>query len=152
MVPEVSYADVAAAAQVIEGVARRTPVLESRQVDERVGAQVYFKCENFQRGGAFKFRGAFNALSRLESQAVQRGAIALSPGHHAQAVALAARLLEMPAITVMPRDAPAMKLAATRAYGAKIIPYDRNTEDREAIARRVLAECGGTLIPPFDHA
>jgi threo-3-hydroxy-L-aspartate ammonia-lyase len=148
----ISYDDVAAAARVIDGVARRTPVLESRQVNERLGAQVFFKCENFQRAGAFKFRGAFNALSRLDAAQRQRGAIAFSSGNHAQAVALASRLLGMPAVIVMPADAPAMKLSATRDYGAEIIPYDRNGEDREAIARRLLEERGGTLIPPFDHA
>lgn len=147
----ISYREVAAAAGVIEGVARRTPVLESRQVNELLGAQVYFKCENFQRAGAFKFRGAFNALSRLDGEQRRRGAIAFSSGNHAQAVALAARLLGMPSTIVMPADAPAPKLAATRSYGAEIIPYDRNSEDREAIARRLLAERGGALIPPFDH-
>jgi threo-3-hydroxy-L-aspartate ammonia-lyase len=147
-----SYADVAAAAQAIQGVARRTPVLESRQVNERLGAQVYFKCENFQRVGAFKFRGAYNALSRFDTAQRRRGAIAFSSGNHAQAVALAAQLLGMPATIVMPRDAPASKLAATRGYGAEVVPYDRGGGDREAIARRLQGERGGELIPPFDHA
>jgi threonine dehydratase len=151
-VPTITHADVAAAAQALEGVAHRTPVLRSRQLDAQLGAQVYFKCENFQRAGAFKFRGAYNALSRFDAAQRQRGAIAFSSGNHAQAVALAASLLGMPAIIVMPQDAPPMKLAATRGYGAEVIVYDRETEDREAIARRLQAERGGTLVPPFDHA
>jgi threonine dehydratase len=150
-VPAPVYRDVVAAAEAIAGVARRTPVLESRLVNEQLGAQVYFKCENFQRAGAFKFRGAYNALNRLDAAQRKRGAIAFSSGNHAQAVALASRLLGMPAVIVMPADAPASKLAATREYGAGIIPYDRNTGDREAIARRLLEERGGTLVPPFDH-
>jgi len=151
-VSTVSYADVAAAAQVLEGVAHRTPVLRSSQLDAQLGAQVFFKCENFQRAGAFKFRGAYNALSRFDAAQRQRGAIAFSSGNHAQAVALAAALLGMPAVIVMPQDAPPMKLAATRGYGAEVILYDRDGEDREAIARRLQAERGGTLVPPFDHA
>jgi threonine dehydratase len=150
--PEVSYAHVAAAAAVLQGVATRTPVLTSRHVDEQAGARVYFKCENFQRAGAFKFRGAYNALSRLSAEQKRAGVIAFSSGNHAQAVALAARLLGIAATIVMPTDAPAPKLAATRGYGAQIVPYDRKSGDREAIARRLLAERGGTLIPPFDHA
>jgi len=121
-------------------------------VNEGLGAQVYFKCENFQRVGAFKFRGAYNALSRFDAAQRRRGAIAFSSGNHAQAVAHAAQLLEMPAVIVMPQDAPATKLAATRGYGAEVILYDRATGDREAIARDLVATRGGTLIPPFDHA
>jgi threonine dehydratase len=127
-------------------------VLTSRHVDASVGAQVFFKCENFQRVGAFKFRGAYNALSRLDATERHGGVVAFSSGNHAQAVALAARLLELPATIVMPRDAPPAKLAATRGYGAEVILYDRASGDREAIAREVLAARGGTLIPPFDHA
>lgn len=149
---EINYADVAAAAAAISGVAARTPVLTSRYVDECVGASVYFKCENFQRVGAFKFRGAYNALSRLAEERRGRGVVAFSSGNHAQAVALAARLLGMPATIVMPRDAPPAKLAATRAYGAEVILYERANEDREAIAARVIAERGGTLIAPYDNA
>jgi len=148
----INYADIEAAAQAIAGVAHRTPVMSSRQVNEGLGAQVYFKCENFQRVGAFKFRGAYNALSRFDAAQRRRGAIAFSSGNHAQAVAHAAQLLEMPADIVMPQDAPATKLAATRGYGAEVILYDRATGDREAIARDLVATRGGTLIPPFDHA
>ena len=148
----ISYADIEAAAQAIAGVAHRTPVMSSRQVNAGLGAQVFFKCENFQRVGAFKFRGAYNALSRFDAGQRRRGAIAFSSGNHAQAVAHAAQLLGMPAVIVMPQDAPAAKLAATRGYGAEVILYDRVTGDREAIARDLASTRGGTLIPPFDHA
>jgi threonine dehydratase len=117
-VQAISYSDIEAAAQAIAGVAHRTPVMSSRQVNEGLGAQVFFKCENFQRVGAFKFRGAYNALSRFDAAQRRRGAIAFSSGNHAQAVAHAAQLLGMPAVIVMPQDAPATKLAATRGYGA----------------------------------
>lgn len=125
--------------------------MTSRAVDESVGAQVFFKCENFQRSGAFKFRGAFNALSKLEPDARSRGVIAFSSGNHAQAVALAARLLGMESTIVMPSDAPRSKIEATRAYGASVVIYDRYREDREGIARRLADERGATLVPPFDH-
>jgi len=151
-VTALSYSDISAAAQAIAGVARHTPVMSSRQVNDSLGAEVYFKCENFQRVGAFKFRGAYNALSRFDAGQRRRGAIAFSSGNHAQAVAHAAQLLGMPAVIVMPQDAPAAKLAATRSYGAEVILYDRATGDREAIARDLAATRGGTLIPPFDHA
>ena len=150
--PGITYLDIVAAAQAIEGVARRTPVLTSRQANERVGAEVFFKCENFQRAGAFKFRGAYNALSRFSAEQRRGGAIAFSSGNHAQAVALAARLLGLPAVIVMPKDAPPAKLAATRGYGAEVILYDRASEDREAIARSLLSTRGGTLVAPFDNA
>jgi threonine dehydratase len=150
--PEISYADVAAAATTLSGIASRTPVLTSRQVDEHTGARVYFKCENFQRVGAFKFRGAYNALSRLSEGQRQSGVVAFSSGNHAQAVALAARLLGLHATIVMPFDAPPAKLAATRNYGAQVVLYDRLKEDREALAQRLIAERGGTLIAPFDNA
>jgi threo-3-hydroxy-L-aspartate ammonia-lyase len=149
---EISYADVAAAAEAIRGVATRTPVLTSRHVDESVGARVFFKCENFQRVGAFKFRGAYNALSRFTADQRRAGVIAFSSGNHAQAVALAARLLGIPATIIMPADAPPTKLAATRGYGAEVILYERVNEDREALARELIAKRGGTLIPPFDNA
>ena len=147
-----SYSDISAAAQAIAGVAHHTPVMSSRQVNDSLGAQVYFKCENFQRVGAFKFRGAYNALSRFDAEQRRRGAVAFSSGNHAQAVAHAAQLLGMPAVIVMPQDAPAAKLAATRGYGAEVILYDRATGDREAIARGLVSTRGATLIPPFDHA
>jgi threonine dehydratase len=146
-----TYADVAAAARRLEGRARRTPVMTSRMVDAASGAQVFFKCENFQRMGAFKFRGAFNALSVLPPAARSRGVVAFSSGNHAQAVALAANLLGMEAIIVMPDDAPASKLAATRGYGGRIVTYDRYRENRETIAQRLADERGATLVPPYDH-
>jgi threo-3-hydroxy-L-aspartate ammonia-lyase len=148
---EINYTDVAAAAQRLQGTARRTPVLTARQADAASVARVYFKCENFQRAGAFKFRGAFNTLSRFDATQRRHGAVAFSSGNHAQAVALAAQLLEMPAVIVMPGDAAPAKLAATREYGAEIVLYDRYAEDRSAIAQRLVRERGATLVPPFDH-
>jgi threonine dehydratase len=124
--------------------------MTSRGVDEALGAQVFFKCENFQRMGAFKFRGAFNALSALPPQARGRGVVAFSSGNHAQAVALAARILGIAATIIMPRDAPAAKMEATRGYGGTIVTYDRYQEDREQIARRLAGERGSTLVPPYD--
>ena len=144
--------DIHAAAARLQGVAHRTPVLTSRTADERSGAQIYFKCENLQRMGAFKFRGAYNALARLDAAQRRAGVVAFSSGNHAQAVALSARLLGMPAVIVMPNDAPAVKVAATRGYGAEVRLYDRYTEDREAIGRALADERGMTLVPPFDHA
>ena len=146
-----TYEDVAAAAARIEGAAHRTPVMTSRTVDEAFGAQVFFKCENFQRMGAFKFRGAFNALSCFDAEQRKRGVVAFSSGNHAQAIALSARWLGMPATIVMPHDAPVMKVAATRDYGGNVVFYDRYTDDREAIGRRLAEEQGLTLIPPYDH-
>jgi threonine dehydratase len=146
-----TYDDVFAAAKRLEGHAHRTPVLRSTTADERWGAQFFFKCENFQRMGAFKFRGAFNALSKFDAAQRKAGAIAFSSGNHAQAMALAARILGMPVVIVMPYDAPAAKLAATRGYGAEVVQYDRFKEDREALTRRIAAERGMTLIPPYDH-
>lgn len=147
-----TYADVEAAAERLKGQAHRTPVLRSRTADELFGAELFFKCENFQRMGAFKFRGAFNALSRFSADQRQRGALAFSSGNHAQAAALSARILGMRAVIVMPQDAPAAKLAATRGYGAEVVTYDRFREDREAISRRLAEERGMTLVPPYDHA
>jgi len=146
------YADVEAAAQRLEGVAHRTPVATSREFNARIGGEAYFKCENLQRMGAFKFRGAYNALSRLDADARKRGVVAFSSGNHAQAVALAGQLLGIPAAIVMPADGPQVKVAATRGYGAEVILYDRMKESREAIARRIAGERGATVIPPFDHA
>lgn len=144
--------DILAAAQRLRGVAHRTPVLTSRTANERTGAQLFFKCENLQRMGAFKFRGAYNTLVQFTPEQRERGALAFSSGNHAQAVALAARLLGMPAVIVMPADAPAPKLAATREYGAEVVLYDRYTQDREAISRQIAGERGMTLVPPFNHA
>jgi threonine dehydratase len=147
----VSYEDVAAAARALEGQAIRTPVLTSRTVDQRVGASVFFKCENLQRIGAFKFRGAYNALFQLDEQARRRGVVAYSSGNHAQAVALAGRLLNVPATIVMPEDAPQVKLQATLGYGARVVTYDRHTQSREDIAAELASRDGLTTIPPFDH-
>lgn len=146
-----TYDDVAAAARRLSGHAHRTPVLRSRTADALLGAQLYFKCENFQRMGAFKFRGAFNALSQFTPAQRKTGVLAFSSGNHAQAIALSARILDMPAAILMPLDAPAAKLAATRGYGAQVITYDRFAEDRQAIGERLAAERGMTLIPPYDH-
>ena len=147
-----TYADVDAAAERIDGHAHHTPVLTSRTVDEALEARVFFKCENFQRMGAFKFRGAFNALSCFDARQRKAGVVAFSSGNHAQAIALSARLLGMPATIVMPHDAPASKVEATRGYGGEVIVYDRYREDREAIGRRLAEERGMTLVPPYDHA
>ncbi len=147
-----TYDDVAAAAARIEGRAHRTPVLISRTADAELGARVFFKCENFQRMGAFKFRGAYNALARFDERQRRAGVVAFSSGNHAQAIALSARLLGMPATIVMPHDAPASKVAATRGYGGNVVEYDRYREDREAIGQRLAGEHGMTLVPPYDHA
>ncbi len=152
----IRFDDVAQAARRLSGVAHRTPVMRSRQADERSGAKVFFKCENFQRMGAFKFRGAYNALSQFTPEQRKAGAIAFSSGNHAQAVALSARLLGMPSVIVMPQDAPQAKLVATQGYqqgiaGSEVILFARYTEDREALCRRVAAERGMTMIPPYDH-
>ena len=144
-------ADIQAAAARLHGVAHRTPVLTSRTLDEQLGAQVFMKAENLQRMGAFKFRGGYNAVNVLSDGERARGVVAFSSGNHAQAVALAARLHGCHATIVMPKDTPAIKLAATRGYGAEVILYDRYTEDRAAIAKRLVAERNATLIPPFDH-
>jgi threonine dehydratase len=147
----VTLADIQAARQRILPHVHRTPVLTSRTLDERVGARVFFKCEIFQRVGAFKARGAFSRLTLLTAEERARGVVAFSSGNHAQAVALAARELGMPATIVMPKDAPALKVTATRGYGAEVILYDRlGGESREEIARRIVEEQGATLVPPFD--
>jgi threo-3-hydroxy-L-aspartate ammonia-lyase len=146
-----TYDDVAAAAQRIEGHAHRTPVQTSRTADDETGAHLFFKCENLQRMGAFKFRGAYNALARFSPAQRQAGVVAFSSGNHAQAIALSARLLGIPATIVMPEDAPAAKVAATKGYGGKVVLYNRYTEDREAIGRKLADDHGMTLIPPYDH-
>jgi threonine dehydratase len=147
-----TYDDIVAAAGRIDGHAHTTPVLTSSTLDEALGAKVFFKCENFQRVGAFKFRGAFNALSKFTPAQRRAGVVAFSSGNHAQAVALSARLLGMPATIVMPHDAPAAKVAATRGYGATVVVYDRYREDRERIGRDLATRHGLTLVPPYDHA
>ena len=146
-----TFADVQAAAQRLQGVAHRTPVLHSSTLNKLTGAEFFFKCENFQRMGAFKFRGGYNALAQFSPEQHQRGVLAFSSGNHAQAIALSARILGMPAVIVMPQDAPAAKLDATRGYGAEVITYDRFTEDREAISNGIAQERGMTLIPPYNH-
>jgi threonine dehydratase len=148
----VTYADVAAAAERIAHRVRRTPVLTSRQVDQRTAAQVFFKCENLQRIGAFKFRGALNALGQFNAEQRSRGVLAYSSGNHAQAIALAGQLLGIPAVIVMPSDAPQVKLEATRGYGAEVVIYDKETTVREELAASIARERGLTVIPPYDHA
>ncbi|MBI1396245.1 MAG: threo-3-hydroxy-L-aspartate ammonia-lyase [Betaproteobacteria bacterium] len=148
----ITFEDVRSAALRLADTAHRTPVLTSRTANARTGADLFFKCENLQRIGAFKFRGAYNALSRFSPEQRRRGVIAYSSGNHAQAIALSAQLLDMPAVIVMPEDAPAMKLAATRGYGAEVVLYDRYTESREEIGLRIASERGLTLVPPYDHA
>jgi len=146
-----TYADVEAAARRLQGHALRTPVMTSRTLDESLGAKVFLKCENFQRMGAFKFRGAYNALARLSLDARARGVIAFSSGNHAQAVALAARILGVDATIVMPQDAPPSKMQATQGYGGRVVTYDRYRENRERIAQRLAEERGAAIIPPYDH-
>lgn len=147
-----TYDDVVQAAERIAGAAHRTPVLTSRTVNEEFGAEVFFKCENMQRMGAFKFRGGYNALARFSPEQRRAGVVAFSSGNHAQAIALSARLLDIPATIIMPEDAPVAKVAATRGYGATVVTYDRYTEDREQIGRALAERDGLTLIPPYDHA
>lgn len=146
-----TFADVEAAAARIAGHAHRTPVVTSRTVDEETGARVFFKCENLQRMGAFKFRGAFNALSRFDAEQRRRGVVAFSSGNHAQAIALSARILGIPATILMPHDAPEAKMAATRGYGGQVVVFDRYQDDREKMCRDLAERDGMTLIPPFDH-
>jgi len=146
----VTFDDVRAAAERLRGVAQRTPVFTSRTFNALTGREVFFKCENFQRGGSFKFRGAYNRLAQLSAEERARGVVAFSSGNHAQGVALAARLLDIPATIVMPNDAPREKLEATRGYGAQVVLYDRLTGSREAIARELVTARGATLVPPFN--
>jgi len=146
-----TYDDVVAAAARVDGIAHRTPVLTSRTADARTGATLFFKAENLQRSGAFKFRGAYNAIARLFDDAKRRGVVAFSSGNHAQAIAYAGQLQSVPTVIIMPQDAPAMKVAATKGYGGEVVTYDRYREDREAIGRKLAEERGLTLIPPYDH-
>ncbi|MBW4466220.1 MAG: threo-3-hydroxy-L-aspartate ammonia-lyase [Pegethrix bostrychoides GSE-TBD4-15B] len=149
--PAVVYDDLAAAAERLRGAAHLTPVLTSRTVDQRTGHQVFFKCENFQRTGSFKFRGAYNAMSQLEAAQRQQGVLAYSSGNHAQAMALSGSLLGISTTILMPNDAPAVKQAATRGYGAELLLYDRRVTSREALAQQLCAERGTVMIPPYDH-
>jgi threo-3-hydroxy-L-aspartate ammonia-lyase len=147
-----SFADVLAAAERLRGIAHRTPAVTSATLDERTGARVFLKAENLQRIGAFKFRGAYNAIAQLGEERKRGGVVAFSSGNHAQGVALAAKLLGVPAVIVMPSDAPAAKLAATRGYGAEVVEYDRERMNRAELAASIAAERGATLIPPYDDA
>jgi threonine dehydratase len=146
-----TYQDVIAASMRIDGHAHKTPVITSRTVNDEFGAEVFFKCENLQRMGAFKFRGAFNALLKFDEAQRKAGVVAFSSGNHAQAIALSAKLLGIPATIIMPHDAPAMKVAATKGYGGNVVIYDRYKEDREQIGHRLAEQHGMTLIPPYDH-
>ena len=146
-----TFNDVESAAKQIAGAAHKTPVATSRTINARTGAELFFKCENLQRAGAFKFRGAYNALSRLAADERRRGVVTFSSGNHAQAIALAGQVLDIPRVIVMPSDAPAVKRIATEGYGGEVVLYDRDKEDREAIGKRLAAERGLTLIPPYDH-
>jgi threonine dehydratase len=146
----ISFDDIRAARERLRGIAHVTPVVTSRTLDGQAGRAVFLKCENLQRGGAFKFRGAYNTISQLDQAARARGVVAFSSGNHAQGVALAARLLGAPAAICMPSDAPDVKVAATRGYGAEVIFYDRLKEDRDAIARGIAEQRGMTLVPPYD--
>lgn len=147
----ICYDDIVLAHQRITGIALKTPVLTSSTANEQTGAQLFFKCENFQHMGAFKFRGAYNALVKLSPQQQAKGVIAFSSGNHAQAIALSARKLGIRAVIVMPIDAPAAKIAATRGYGGEVVLYDRYLEDRESISNKLAQEQGLTLIPPYDY-
>ncbi len=147
----ISFDDVARAHERISGVAHRTPVLTSTYANSLAGAELFFKCENFQRVGAFKFRGAYNAISQFTPDQRAGGVVAFSSGNHAQAIALSASLLDVKSVVVMPTDAPAVKIAATRGYGGEVVLYDRYTEDREEIGKRIVEERKMTMIPPYDH-
>jgi threo-3-hydroxy-L-aspartate ammonia-lyase len=147
----VNLSDIQSAAERLYRIAHRTPLATSRTLNALLGAEVYCKCENLQRAGAFKFRGAYNAVSQLSDEQKQRGVVSFSSGNHAQALALVGKLLHTPTVIVMPDDAPAVKLAATRGYGAEVVLYDRVEQKREVIARQLGEERGLTLIPPFEH-
>ena len=152
----ISFNDIRAAAVRLDGIAHRTPARTSRTANERTGAELFFKCENFQRMGAFKFRGGYNALVQFTPEQKQRGVLAFSSGNHAQAIALSAKLLGMPSVIVMPKDSPTAKLAATRGYqtgvkGSEVVLFDRFAESREEIGAKIAAERGMTVIPPYDH-
>ncbi len=146
-----TYDDVVHASATIKGVAHRTPVMTSRTADRLSGAQMFFKCENLQRMGAFKFRGGYNAIANLTPEQKRAGVITFSSGNHAQAIALSGKLLNVATIIIMPEDAPAAKKAATEEYGATVVTYDRYTQNRDDIARQMQEQTGMTLIPPYDH-
>src|SRR5580693_3128571 len=148
---DIQLSDIQTAADRTREIVRRTPVFTSRTFDALAGSSVFFKCENFQRGGAFKIRGASNFVLSIPNADLPRGVVAYSSGNHGQAVAIAAESVGIAATIVMPADAPALKLAATRGHGARIVTYDRATEDREAIAQRIADQTGATVVPPYDH-
>jgi threonine dehydratase len=148
---DISIDDIQGAAERIKGIAHRTPIVTSRTFDELAGSSVFFKCENFQRGGAFKIRGASNFVYSIPKDELHRGVVSYSSGNHAQAVAIAAASVEIPATIVMPADAPKSKLEATRGYGARVVTYDRMLGNRESIGRKIADETGATLVPPYDH-
>ncbi|MGA8515283.1 MAG: threo-3-hydroxy-L-aspartate ammonia-lyase [Burkholderiaceae bacterium] len=148
----ITFTDITAAAARLKGIAHHTPVHTSSTANARTGAELFFKCENFQRMGAFKFRGGYNALAQFTPAQRKAGALAFSSGNHAQAVALSAKLLGMQAVIVMPEDAPAAKIRATREYGAEVVLYDRYSQDREALATQIATERGLTMVPPYNHA
>src|SRR5882757_2140334 len=147
----VGIEDICHARDTLAGHAHRTPIVTSRAADQRAGSKVFFKCENLQRSGAFKFRGAYHALCKAQARASARGVVTFSSGNHAQAIALSSQLLGMPAVIVMPQDAPASKVSATQAYGAEIVLYDRYRENREHLAAALASERSFVLIPPYDH-
>ncbi|MEP6987336.1 MAG: pyridoxal-phosphate dependent enzyme, partial [Chloroflexota bacterium] len=147
----VTYADVVSAAAQIAPVAHRTPIVTSHTLDERVGANVFLKCENLQRMGAFKFRGAYNAMSRLSDAEKARGVITFSSGNHAQAIALSGKLLGVKTVVVMPDNAPIIKREATKGYGAEVVQYNPSEADRKVLAEDLAKKYGYTIIPPFDH-
>lgn len=147
----ITITDIQTAAKRLAGIAHRTPVITSRTVNQRINSQVFFKCENFQRTGSFKFRGAYNALSQLSETQKQKGVLTFSSGNHAQGIALAGQLLNIPTTIVMPNDAPAVKQTATRGYGAEVILYNRQQTNREELAKTIVQERGLILIPPYDH-
>lgn len=151
MSTDITLSDIRAAAERIQGIAHRTPIFTSRTFNEIAGASVFFKCENFQRGGAFKIRGASNFIFSIPKDQLGRGVVAFSSGNHAQAVAIASASVGIKATIVMPDDAPKSKVAGTRGYGASVVMYDRTKEDREAIGRRISEETGATIVPPYDH-
>jgi threonine dehydratase len=148
---DITIDDIRRAGERIKGIARRTPVLTSRTFDALAGVNTFFKCENFQRGGAFKIRGASNFVYSIPKDELKRGVVSFSSGNHAQAVAIAAASVDIPATIVMPADAPKSKLEATRGYGAKVVTYDRMLGSRETIGRKIAEETGATLVPPYDH-
>lgn len=147
----VTFADVESAAELLEGIANRTPVMQSRTINERLEAELFFKCENFQRSGAFKLRGAYNAMARLKQQEKERGVLTYSSGNHAQALSLAGHILGIPVTVIMPTDAPAIKVAATKGYGGEVVLYDPDETNRERLGAEIAAERGLTVIPPYDH-